>query len=262
MSTKRKRDPFGRLRAPSPSRSEGCRVPRNPKTDLHLLTAFGSFFQKESGPYFSSIYPMSPPARHAPSPNRPSAGSTRPAPALTEQDRRAILGVCDHLIGQAGRTTLAMALRGSRAKRVLQFEAAQARGYGHYAGVPEGEVLARIDALITEGVLRLERRDGFPLLGYTERGRELAMHYVAEEWLEILRARVQPVAEGSALELPFLMAVMPERNQTTVLLLADLAGREADSTWLPLLRAWQSVETRRVRARLAIMIAAMDQAGG
>lgn len=203
---------------------------------------------------------MSQAPQRSPSAPRAASAPSRPAPVLTDDDRRAILSVCDNLIAIAGRTTLAMALRGSRAKRVLQYHVDQARGYGFYAGVPEAEVLARIDALIAEGVLCLEYRDGFPLLGYTERGLELAMRYAAEEWLAALRSRVQPVADGAALELPPVMAAIQNRNQNTVLLLVDLVAREADTSWLPLLRAWAAIETRRVRGRLAPIVAALEQA--
>ena len=177
---------------------------------------------------------------------------------MSDEDRRAILGVCDHLIDAAGRTTLALALRGSRAQRVVRYRVDQARGYGFYAGASEADVLARIDALIAEGILRIEYRDGFPLLGYTNPGLELAKRYAAEEWLGRLRSRVQPVANGSALELPWLMAEMPERNLDTVRLLTDLVAREADIAWLPLLRAWQAAETRRVQGWLAPIIATLE----
>lgn len=180
-------------------------------------------------------------------------------PGLTDDDLRAILGVCDCLVGAAGRTTLAMALRGSRAQRVLRHKVDEARGYGHYAERPESDVLARIDGVIAEGLIMIDYRDGYPLLVYSDRGLELAKRYVAEEWLGLLRARVQPVAEGAALELPFLMSAMPNRNQNTVLLLAELTAAEADVTWLPLLRAWQAVETRRVRGRLEPLIAELKR---
>lgn len=135
----------------------------------------------------------------------------------------------------------------------------QARGYGFYAGLPELEVLARIDALIAEGILRLEDHDGFPLLHYTEQGLAGAMRYVAEEWLELLRSQVQPMAsDSSPLAFPFLQAAMPQRNPDTVLLVADLVAQEADQSWLPLLRAWRTAETKRVRAALTPIIAALE----
>lgn len=178
---------------------------------------------------------------------------------FTDADRRAILSVADCLIATAGRTTLAMALRGSRAKRVLQHGVERARGYGYYAGKPMEDVLARIDALIAQRVLRLEYRDGFPLIVYTDSGLQFAMRYAAEAWLAELRTRVQPVAAGAALELPPALSAIQQRNQNTVLLLTDLVAAEADASWLPLLQAWQAVETRRVRGRLDPIIAALKR---
>jgi len=180
-------------------------------------------------------------------------------PALTDADRRAIIGVCDQLLGVAGRTTLMMALRGSRAQRILRFKVEQARGYGHYAGVPEAEIMARIDALITEKLLCIRYHDGFPLLGYTEQGLTRAVRYTAEEWLDIVRARVQSFATGAALELPFLQSNLPQRNHDTLLLLVKLVSQVADKTWLPLLRAWQAAETKRLRAALAPIIASLEK---
>ncbi len=177
---------------------------------------------------------------------------------LPEADLRAILGVADSLIGRVGRTTLALALRGSRAKRVLQHGVEQARGYGYFAGVSQEEVLARIDALIADDILRLEDHDGFPLLAYSEYGLQLAMRFAAEEWLSALRTQVQSVRQGAAFEPPPVLVDLQGRNQNTVLLLADLVGAEADADWLPLLRVWAARETRRVRARLHQIIAAIE----
>lgn len=166
--------------------------------------------------------------------------------------------MADALIGRAGRTTLVLALRGSRSQRVLRYMPETIRGYGSFRGVPEAEVLARIDRLIADRILRLEYCDGFPLLDYTSHGLELAQRFAAEDWLETLRARVQPVAAGAPLELPFLLSVMPDRNGDTVLLLVDLVAREADRSWIPLLRAWAAAETRRVRAQLGRLSADLE----
>ena len=152
-----------------------------------------------------------------------------------------------------------MGLRGSKAQRVLQHDVATARGYGFYTGVPEPEVLARIDALIAEELLDLEFREGFPLIVYTEQGLALAMRYAAEDWFTVLRARVQPVASGAALEFPFLTSAMPQRNHNTVLLVVKLAAEVADKSRLPLLRAWRETEIKRVRAQLTPLITALER---
>jgi len=203
---------------------------------------------------------MNPHARRRQSVGAPfpaQAVPTRPLP--TAADRRAIISVAGQLIGRAGRTVLMMGLRGSQARRVLQHDVGSTRGYGHYAGRPEAEVLAHIDALIAENILCLRYREGFPLLGYTDQGLALAMRYAAEDWFEVLCSRVQPVANGAALDLPFLVPAMPQRNHNTVLLVVKLAGAVADKSWLPLLHAWRETEIRRVRAQLTPLITKLER---
>lgn len=185
--------------------------------------------------------------------------STPSLPVLADADLRAILGVADRLIATAGRTTLMMALRGSKAQRVMQHDVASARGYGYYAGVPEKEVMARIDGLIAGKLLRICYHDGFPLLAYTEQGLMRARRYAAEDWLDVLRARVGPVAAGAALDLPFLMSVSPQRNLDTLQLVVTHVAQVADKSWLPLLLTWQKAETKRVRGWLTPIISALEK---
>ncbi|WP_158277482.1 RQC domain-containing protein [Opitutus sp. ER46] len=179
-------------------------------------------------------------------------------PEISDREQRAILSVVDVLVGRAGRTTLVMALRGSRAKRALQFGVEQTTGYGFFAGHPEAEVLARVDDLIATGILALERSsDGFPLLCYTRRGLERAERYVAEEWLAIVRRQVAAVATGARLDLPFVHSAMPQRNLDTVRQLIDLVAQEATDSWRPLLEAWAAADTKRVRGWIQQVIAGL-----
>ncbi|MFA6959311.1 MAG: hypothetical protein WC205_01005 [Opitutaceae bacterium] len=83
----------------------------------------------------------------------------------------------------------------------------------------EEDVLARIDMLIHEDLLCIERnRDGLPLLGYTLRGLDVAKGYVVERWLGEVRAAVR---KGGPVKFSFLMAVSPQRNHETVELLVE-----------------------------------------
>jgi hypothetical protein len=181
---------------------------------------------------------------------------------LSERDLREVLGVCDALVGRAGRTTLVLGLRGSRAKKALQFGVDKVRGYGCLADRSQEDALAIVDGLIRDRILRLEYNDGLPLIGYTPQGLELAKEFVVAEWLSLLRANVETVAEAAALQLPFLYSVMPERNNDTIQQLIEQAGKVADRSWLPLLRAWQALETRRMRGELQLVIERLEEGGG
>lgn len=179
--------------------------------------------------------------------------------ALSEADERAIFAVCDVAVYAAGRTSVMMALRGSQAQKIKRLGLVDCEGHGHFAGMSEDDVLARIDTLFHRGWLCFERtREGLPLLAYTEAGLEVAKGYAADLWLQEVRGQVGPVAAGRELTLSFLMATNPQRNHDTVLLLMDRVEREADATWLPMLRAWCAAETKRLRGRLRPVIERLE----
>jgi hypothetical protein len=155
------------------------------------------------------------------------------------------------MVYEAGRSTLVLALRGSRNKKLEKFQAETLPGFGCYRGVPEADVLARIDQLIHEELLRIESRDGFPLLGFTPRGLELAEGWAAEKWLGQLR---EHVGDPEPFHPPFAYDRLASRNQKTLHRLLDALEREADPSWLPLLKNWCGIEVKKVRARLLPVI--------
>jgi superfamily II DNA helicase RecQ len=175
--------------------------------------------------------------------------------ALTDAERRLILETADAMVDEAGRSTLVLALRGSRNKKLEKFQAETLPGFGCYRGMPEADVLARVDQLIHEELLRIESRDGFPLLGFTPQGLELAEGWTAERWLGQLR---EHVADPSPFHPTFAFDRMPERNRKTLHLLLDALETEADPSWLPMLRHWHGAEVKKVRARLSPLIARLE----
>ena len=179
---------------------------------------------------------------------------------LSEADVRAIFSVLDAAVYNAGRTSVMMALRGSRAQRVKRLGLVDQSGHGHFAGMKEAEVMARIDTCFHRGWLEFERtREGLPLLAYTAAGLAKAKGYVVEEWFEELKTQVEPVAGGQELALSFLLVTNPQRNQDTVLELVDRIEQSATSSWLPLLRAWRTAETKRLRKRLRPLIEKLER---
>lgn len=171
---------------------------------------------------------------------------------LTDGERRLILETASAMVYEAGRSTLVLALRGSRNKKLEKFQAESLPGFGCYRGMPEADVLARIDQLIHEGLLRIEpSRDGFPLLGFTPRGLELAEEWTAENWLNLLR---EHVADPEPFHPPFAFDRLPERNPRTLHRLLDALESEAGPSWLPLLGNWCGIEVKKVRARLLPLI--------
>jgi hypothetical protein len=178
---------------------------------------------------------------------------------LSVEEERAIFSVLDAAVYAAGRTSVMMALRGSKAQKVKRLGLEDVPGHGFFAGWSEEEVMAKIDTCFHRGWLRFERtREGLPLIGYTDEGLAKAKEFVMERWMEELRGQVGAVAAGKALKLSFLMAENPQRNHDTVFLLIERLAGELDTGWLPMLRAWAELETKRVRARLREVIGRLE----
>ncbi len=184
---------------------------------------------------------------------------TGPVP-LSGDEERAIFAIVDAAIGVAGRTSVMMALRGSRAEKVRRLGVEDRPGHGFFQGRPEEKVLAKIDTCFHRGWLRFARtREGLPLIAYTDEGLEKAKAFTIEAWLEELRGQKQTVAKGDGFKVSFLMSESPNRNHDTVFILIDRLERESDASWLPVLRAWSAVETKRVRGRLQQVIDRLER---
>jgi hypothetical protein len=183
---------------------------------------------------------------------------TGPVDLLPEEER-AIFSVLDVAVYSAGRTSVMMALRGSKAQKVERLGLVDVPGHGFFAGWSEEDVMAKIDTCFHRGWLRFDRtREGLPLIGYTDEGLVKAKGYAMELWLKELRGQVAAVAAGKALKLSFSIKESPQRNHDTVFLLIERLAAEADAAWLPMLRAWAEVETKRVRARLREVIGRVE----
>jgi hypothetical protein len=180
--------------------------------------------------------------------------------SLSADEEKAIFAIVDAAIGVAGRTSVMMALRGSRAEKVRRLGVEDRPGHGFFKGRPEEEVLAKIDTCFHRGWLRFERtREGLPLIGYTDEGLEKAKAFTIEAWLEELRGQREAVEKGDGFKVSFLMSETPNRNHDTVFILIDELERESDASWLPVLHAWRAVETKRVRARLQQVIDRLER---
>jgi hypothetical protein len=181
---------------------------------------------------------------------------------LSDDERRMIIDVADVMVYEAGRTTLALALRGSKNQKLARFKVDHLAGYGMYRGLPEEDVLARIDQLVRDGILKIEAsRDGFPLLAYTQQGLELAESYAAERWLGLMREHVE---DHEPFHPPCAYDLNPNRNTKTLNRVLDALETAADASWLPMLREWSACEVKKVRARLAVLIKLLEgkHAGG
>ncbi|MFL5542550.1 MAG: RQC-minor-1 family DNA-binding protein [Longimicrobiaceae bacterium] len=162
---------------------------------------------------------------------------------LPFEDLRAILRAADPLIARGGRSLLCKVLRGSREKKVLELGLDRIPVHGYYRGIPEDEVLARIDWTIAHGYLYIEYDYRLPLLVFTDEGWAIEKETYAREVVDGFDALL---AAGP----PFDMTYLKDRNRGMILRVLDLVEERGDPRHAPLLEAWAEVDYRKVRERI------------
>jgi len=163
--------------------------------------------------------------------------------SLPDEEVRAILRGADPLIMRGGRTLLCKVLKGSREKKVLELGLDRIPVHGCFRGMPDDEVLARIDWVIARGYLDIEYDYRLPLLVYTPAGWEIEKETYARELVAGFDALL---AAGP----PYDMAYLKDRNRGLIMRVLELLEESGDARYIPLLEAWAEVDYRKVRERI------------
>ncbi|MDI7277090.1 MAG: RQC-minor-1 family DNA-binding protein [Anaerolineae bacterium] len=169
--------------------------------------------------------------------------NTRGIKQLPREDLVAILRGADDLIMSGGRNLLALVLKGSREKKLLELGLDQSPVYGYYRHLTREEVLARIDWAIVHGYLDIAYDYRLPLLVYTEEGWEIERETRVAEFL---RGFDQMLEAGP----PYGMEYLKDRNRDMILLLLDKVEATRDPKYIPLLQAWAEIDYKKVRKRI------------
>ena len=165
--------------------------------------------------------------------------------SLPTPEIHAILRAADPLVAVGGRTLLSKILRGSRSKDVLDHGLALNPAYGFYRGVPEDEVLAKIDWMILHGYLRIVYQSRLPVLAFTREGWEIEREDYANE---IVRGFDDMLASSQG---PYNMEFLKDRNRTMILIVLDKVRMSGNPKYLPLLDEWARIDHKKVREAIA-----------
>jgi superfamily II DNA helicase RecQ len=172
---------------------------------------------------------------------------------LPQSEIVAILRGADDLIMSGGRNLLTKVLKGSKDKKVLELGLNESPVYGYYQDLKAEEVLARIDWVILHGYMEIEYDWRLPKLVYTPMGWEIERETYAKELLaefdEILEKK-QP---------PYDMTYLKDRSRDMILLLLDMVAETNDPKYIPLLRDWEAIDYKKVRARIREVIEAIQR---
>ncbi len=162
---------------------------------------------------------------------------------ITQMDSNeiaAILRAADELIATGGRTMLSKILKGSRDKKLLEHGLDQCPVYGFYGQLTLSEISHRIDFVIENGYLEIEYSSRLPVIVYTEKGWEIERETYSQELLQ----KLSDLLSGNDFSF---VEELKDRNRGMILLLIDKIRNTGNPNFIPLLRAWQFIEYKKVR---------------
>lgn len=165
--------------------------------------------------------------------------------SLPTADIHAILRATDPLVGVGGRSLLTKILRGSHASDVQAHGLDQNPAHGFYRGMPEDDVLARIDWMILHRYLRIVYEGRLPVLAFTQSGWEIERENYANE---IVSGFDDLLAGGQG---PYAMEFLKDRNRPMILLVLDKVQGSGDAKYIPLLDDWARVDYKKIQQRIA-----------
>lgn len=171
---------------------------------------------------------------------------------LSDEEIRAILRAADELIATAGRGMLTKILKGSKDKKVLEFELDKCPAYGFYSHLTLPEISHRVDWTIENGFLMVEYFGRLPLLVFSPKGWEIERETMTDELLQTLKAAVESKDYHVITELK-------DRDRTMILLLLEKIQQTGNPEFIPLLRVWKSFDYKKVRLAIQQVINHLNQ---
>lgn len=173
---------------------------------------------------------------------------------LSFEEIKAILRATDELIASGGRNLLSKILKGSKEKKVLELQLDKCPVYGYYKELKIQEIMYRVDWMILKDYIRIEYSGRIPLLVYSERGWEIERETFADELFGKLKSLLGTRDYSQVNELK-------DRNRGMILVLLDKIKDSENARFIPLLKEWESIEYKKVQAKIRLVINHLKKAG-
>lgn len=162
---------------------------------------------------------------------------------LPLDDIKMILRGADELISTGGRSMLAKILKGSKDKKLLEYQLDKCPAYGYYHDVRLDDISKCIDWMIKKDYLRIKYEYRLPLLVFSEKGWEIEKETFAEELYQRFCLDVKEKNARVIFE-------MKEVNRQVVMLVLDKIEEHGTEDFLTCLEAWKVMEVKKVAARI------------
>lgn len=172
---------------------------------------------------------------------------------LQPEEIRVILRAADELIATAGRSMLVKVLKGSKDKKVLEYKLDECPSYGYYHHLTMEEIGKRVDYMIVKRYLRIEYSGRLPMLIFTDKGWDIERETYTSEWV----CRFKEAVESKVLRLD-MFEELKTVNRQVVFAMLDRIKEIGDKRYIPVLKAWQKGEVRKVRQKIEGVITVLE----
>ncbi len=172
---------------------------------------------------------------------------------LSDSEIKIILRGADDLIMSGGRAMLAKILTGSKDKRLLEHGLDQSPVYGAFKGTSQKDVLAKVDWLILHDYLAIEYDYRIPLLVFTDKGWAIERETYSDE----LFTKLLDAAEKRQYEF---VETLKDRDRGMIFRLLDKIADSGNKDLIVILKAWQMIDYKKVKARIQKVIEVLEQA--
>lgn len=166
---------------------------------------------------------------------------------LSSEEIGAILRAADELIAAGGRSLLSKILKGSKDKKVLKHGLDSCPVYGFYKSLSLPEITKRVDWMIENGYLEIDYAGKLPVIVFSKTGWEIERETYAEELFQ----KMQFLSDTGDYSF---VTELKDRNRGMILLLINKIKNTNNPQFIPLLRAWQFTEYKKVQAELQRVI--------
>ena len=170
--------------------------------------------------------------------------------SLTDEEIRIILRGADELIMKAGRTMLAKLLKGSKEKKILEYQLDKCPVYGALSNFSSEEITHKIDWMIEHDYLALEYSGKLPFLVFTPKGWEIEKETYTEELFCQFKKLCEDKSANVEQQYCIFIGILKTRNRQVILLLLDKIEQRGTKDFLPLLEQWAITEVKKVAARI------------
>ena len=167
---------------------------------------------------------------------------------LSDEELRVILRAADEIIATGGRSMLTKILKGSKDKKILEYQLDKSPAYGAFSELSAEEVSNRVDWAIEHNYLAVEYSKKLPLIVFTSAGWVIEKETYTNELFTNFREITSEISDLERQKA--FIEILKTRNRQVILLILDKIAENGDESFIPLLEEWKTVEVKKVSGKI------------